>query len=180
MPHAEQYVGVDWTDSLHNTKAGISADLNKPLPIGSEVVDKVVSLSVREDLCELQAMLKEAFRIMKTGRGVVLQVPMQSRTYKTLYSLFFHPSFGLRRLFDKAGLVELLVKLQSVFLTAWLIKLKYCSLSLIHGSSVLRYVSRLVLRAIGYLGHKAALYLDNPYKNWVGAALGYFVTARKL
>jgi ubiquinone/menaquinone biosynthesis C-methylase UbiE len=69
LQHAKKYVAVDWAGSLHNTKADIAADLNKPLPIESAVADTVVSLSVMEHLCEPQTMLNEAFRILKPGGG---------------------------------------------------------------------------------------------------------------
>lgn len=67
LQHAKQYVAVDWAGNLHNTKADIAADLNKPLPIASEVEDAVVSLSVMVHLNESHTMLIEAFRIMKAG-----------------------------------------------------------------------------------------------------------------
>ncbi len=77
LKYAQQYVAVDWAGSYHNTKPDIAADLNKPLPIASEVGDTVVSLSVMEHLCEPQTMLNEAFRILKPGGAIVLQVPWQ-------------------------------------------------------------------------------------------------------
>ena len=67
MHYAEEYVGVDWSDSYHKTEADIIADLNKPLPIESDVADTVVSLSVLEHLYNPQLMLCEAFRILKRG-----------------------------------------------------------------------------------------------------------------
>ena len=67
LQYAETYIAVDWSGSFHATKADIAADLNKPLPIESEVADTVVSLSVLEHLCEPQMMLNEAFRILKPG-----------------------------------------------------------------------------------------------------------------
>jgi SAM-dependent methyltransferase len=77
LNHADRYVAVDWGESYHDIKADIAADLNKPLPIASEVADTVVSLSVMEHLCEPQIMLNEAFRILRHGGNIVLQVPWQ-------------------------------------------------------------------------------------------------------
>jgi SAM-dependent methyltransferase len=70
LKYANQYIGVDWAGSYHDTKADITADLNKPLPIEAEVADTVVSLSVLEHLCEPQTMLDEAYRILKPGGGL--------------------------------------------------------------------------------------------------------------
>jgi len=67
LQHADQYVAVDWASCLHDLKADILADLNRPLPIESESADTVVSLSVMEHLCEPQQFLNEAYRILKGG-----------------------------------------------------------------------------------------------------------------
>lgn len=56
LEYADQYIAVDWAGSFHNTKADIATDLNKPLPIESDVADTVVSLSEMEHLCEPQTM----------------------------------------------------------------------------------------------------------------------------
>lgn len=60
---AERYIGVDWSNTPHGLSADIVADLNKPLPIESEVADNVISLQVMEHLCEPQTMLNEAFLV---------------------------------------------------------------------------------------------------------------------
>lgn len=69
LQYADRYIGVDWTDSFHNIKADIVANLNEPLPIDESVADTVVSLSVMEHLSEPQIMLNEAHRILKPGGG---------------------------------------------------------------------------------------------------------------
>lgn len=69
LTYADQYTGVDWGGTQHALKAGIVADLNEPLPIATEVADTVISLSVMEHLCEPQAFLNEAYRILKGGGG---------------------------------------------------------------------------------------------------------------
>jgi SAM-dependent methyltransferase len=77
LQHADDYIAVGWAGSYHAIRADIVADLNAHLPIESEVADAVVSLSVLEHLREPQTMLDEAFRILKPGGGLVLQVPWQ-------------------------------------------------------------------------------------------------------
>jgi SAM-dependent methyltransferase len=67
LQYVDRYVGVDWSDSFHNIKADIVANLNEPLPIEDAVADTVLSFSVMEHLSEPQLMLKEAFRILKPG-----------------------------------------------------------------------------------------------------------------
>ena len=58
---ADKYIGVDWGETLHKLNADIVSNLNKPLPIDSEVADTVTSFQVMEHLCEPQTMLDEAY-----------------------------------------------------------------------------------------------------------------------
>lgn len=45
LTYADQYTGVDWGASRHELKGDIIAELNLPLPIGSNVADTVISFS---------------------------------------------------------------------------------------------------------------------------------------
>ena len=65
--YVDRYIGIDWSESLHEIHADIIAKLNAPLPMASEFADTVVSISVLEHLCEPQIMLGEACRILKPG-----------------------------------------------------------------------------------------------------------------
>ena len=179
LQHAKQYIAVDWAGSLHNTKADIAADLNKPLSIASEVADTVVSLSVMEHLCEPQTMLNEAFRILKPGGAMVLQVPWQWWIHEAPYDFFRYTPYGLKYMLGKAGFVDVVVEPQSGFFTMWLLKFNYFSLRLICGPRPLRCALRVVFGLIWYLNQKAAPYLDKLDKDWAAEASGYFVTARK-
>jgi SAM-dependent methyltransferase len=179
LQHADQYVAVDWAGSYHDTKADIAADLNKPLPIESEVADTVVSLSVMEHLCEPQSMLNEAFRILKAGGGMVLQVPWQWRIHEAPYDFFRYTPYGLKYLFEKAGFVEVVVEPQSGFFTMWILKINYFSLRFIRGPLPLRLAIKGLLLPGWYLGQMMAPYLDKLDKNWAAETTGYFVTANK-
>src|SRR5574344_2845678 len=48
--YVDKYVGADWTNCLHDSKADIVADLNKELPIENDFADTIVSLNVLEHL----------------------------------------------------------------------------------------------------------------------------------
>jgi len=67
LQYADQYIAVDWAESIHDLKADILADLNKPLPIESSVADTVISLSVLEHLHSPRTLLGEAYRILRGG-----------------------------------------------------------------------------------------------------------------
>ncbi len=77
LRYAQTYTAVDWANSQHDSRPDIEANLSEPLPIPSEVADTVVSLSVLEHLSEPQIMLNEAFRILRPGGYIVLEVPWQ-------------------------------------------------------------------------------------------------------
>jgi SAM-dependent methyltransferase len=179
LRYAQQYVGVDWAGSNHATKADIAADLNKPIPVESEVADTVVSLSVMEHLCEPQVMLNEAFRILKPGGGIVLQVPWQWWIHEAPYDFFRYSPYGLKYLFGKAGFVDVVVEPQSGFFTMWLLKMNYFSLRFVRGPKPLRWMIKAGLIPFWYLGQKLAPLLDKLDRNWAAEASGYYVTARK-
>lgn len=177
--YADEYIAVDWSGSYHNTKSDISADLNKPLPIESEVADTVVSLSVLEHLCEPQMMLNEAFRILKSGGMIVLQVPWQWWVHEAPYDYFRYTPYGLHYLFEKAGFVYIQIEPQGGFFTMWILKFNYFTLRLIRGPYLMRFLLRLMLIPVWYIGQILAPWLDKLDRNWTAETSGYFVTARK-
>ena len=179
LRYADQYIAVDWAGSFHDTKADIAADLNKPLPIESEAADTVVSLSVMEHLCEPQIMLNEAYRILKPGGGIVLQVPWQWWIHEAPYDFFRYTPYGLKYLFEKVGFVDVVVEAQSGFFTMLTLKVNYFSKRFICGPRPLRWLIKAVLLPFWYLGQKAAPLLDKLDRNWALETSGYYVTAKK-
>lgn len=179
LKYAQQYVAVDWAGSYHNTKADIAADLNKPLPIESEVADTVVSLSVLEHLCEPQIMLNEAFRILKPGGAIILQVPWQWWIHEAPYDFFRYTPYGLKYLFEKAGFVDVVVEPQSGFFTTWILKLNYFTVRFVQGPKLIRWPIKACLMPFWYIGQLLAPVLDKLDSDWAAEASGYFVTAKK-
>ena len=179
LDYAEQYIGVDWAGSIHNTHADIAADLNKPLPIESDVADTVISLSVMEHLCEPQTMLNEAFRILKPEGVIILQVPWQWWIHEAPHDYFRYTPYGLKYMFEKAGFKEVVVTPQSGFFTMIIMKLNYFSTRFIRGPRLLRAIIKMGLIPVWYVGQKLAPILDKLDKNWAAETSGYYVTARK-
>lgn len=179
LQYADQYIAVDWAGSYHDTKADIAADLNKPLPIDSEVADTVVALSVMEHLCEPQTMLNEACRILKPGGAIVLQVPWQWWIHEAPHDFFRYTPYGLEYLFQKAGFVDVVVEPQSGFFTMWILKMNYFSQRFIRGPRPLRWAIKAGLVPLWYLVQKAAPLLDKLDRNWALETSGYYVTATK-
>ena len=179
LQHVRQYIAVDWAGSYHNTKADIAADLNIPLPIDSEVADTVVSLSVMEHLCEPSMMLNEAYRILKPGGGIVLQVPWQWWIHEAPYDFFRYTPYGLKYLFEKAGFVNIVIEPQAGFFTTIILKCNYFSVRFVRGPQPLRWVIKSCLIPFWYLGQMMAPLLDKLDRNWAAEASGYYVVAKK-
>ncbi|MFC6669719.1 class I SAM-dependent methyltransferase [Marinobacterium aestuariivivens] len=179
LQHAQQYIAVDWVDSFHDTKSDIIADLNCPLPIDSEVADTVVSLSVMEHLCEPHIMVNEAYRLLKAGGSIVLQVPWQWWIHEAPYDFYRYTPHGLRYILKRAGFVDVTIEPQAGFFTMLALKVNYFSLRFIRGPKLLRLVIKAVLLPFWYLAQTTAPLLDKLDKDWELEAPGYFVTARK-
>jgi SAM-dependent methyltransferase len=177
--HAEQYIGVDWSDSFHNIKADIVANLNELLSIENAVADTVLSFSVMEHLSEPQLMLTEAHRILKPGGALILQVPWQWWIHEAPYDFYRYTPYGLRLLLERAGFTEIKVEPQAGFFTMITMKLNYFSRRFLRGPKIIRYPILGVLSIFWYLGQKAAPLLDKLDQNWELEATGYFVIAKK-
>ncbi len=179
LRHADKYVAVDWSGSYHEIRADILADLNEPLPIESAVADTVVSLSVLEHLREPGNMIGEAYRILKSGGSIVLQVPWQWWIHEAPQDYYRYTPYGLEYLFKKAGFVDIQVEAQAGFFTMMTLKLNYFSLRLIRGPWPLRNAINLALHLRWYVGQKTAPILDRIDGKWALETNGYFLTARK-
>lgn len=179
LKYADNYIGVDWSSSLHNIKADIVADLNKPFPIKSDVADTLVSLSVMEHLCEPQNFVNESFRILKPGGYVVLQVPWQWWIHEAPYDFFRYTPYGLKYIFEKAGFSDVVVEAQSGFFTTYVLKFNYFTNRFIRGPKILRIIGLVGLSPFWYLGQKLAPILDKLDRNWQLEACGFYVSAKK-
>lgn len=176
---ADKYIGVDWGGTLHNLKADIVSDLNKPLPIDSEVADTVTSFQVMEHLCEPQTMLNEAFRILKKDGNIILTVPFQWWVHEAPYDYFRYTLYGLRYMFEKAGFEDIKVTSNTGFFSMWILKMNYFSARFIRGPKLLKLLIRGILTPIWFLSQILAPYLDKLDRRPELEAGGYTVVARK-
>lgn len=176
---ADSYTGVDWGNTLHDSKADIISDLNKEIKLEDNVADTLISLSVMEHLYEPQVFLDESYRILRSGGYFILQVPWQWHIHEAPHDYFRYTPYGLKYIFEKAGYNDIRIEASSGFFTMWFLKINYVSLGLIRGPRLLRGVVKLLLQIVWYLNQKLAPYLDKLDKNWQAEAQGYFVVARK-
>jgi SAM-dependent methyltransferase len=176
--HADRYVGLDWSNTLHELAADIVADLNRPLPIADEAVDHVVSFEVLEHLREPGVMLAESFRILRPSGSLTLSVPFQWWVHEAPWDFYRYTRHGLEYLLGKAGFVRIAIQPTSGFWVMWLLKLNYQLARMIRGPRPLRWLLRAGLIPIWWVNQTIAPVLDRlwPFEQ---ETAGYFVTARK-
>lgn len=179
LQYVDEYIGVDWTKTLHNSQADIVADLNKAIHVDDEVADTVISLSVMEHLCEPQAFLNEACRILKPEGTMIFQVPWQWWVHEAPHDYFRYTPYGLRYMFEKAGFNKVDVQAQAGFFTTWFLKLNYFSCRFIRGPRFLRLILKGLLLPFWTISQWLAPYLDKLDTNWSAEAPSYFVIASK-
>ena len=176
---ADKYIGVDWSNTLHDLKAEIVADLNKLLPIEDKAADTVVSFEVMEHLSEPLIFLKEAHRILKNNGNFVLTVPFQWWVHEAPYDYFRYTPYGLNHLLTKAGFNDIKVNAYAGFFTTWVMKINYFSARFIRGPKIIRIPIRGVLTIFWNIGQLLAPVLDKLDRNKMLEAPGYIVTAKK-
>lgn len=178
LAHCDRYIGVDWGESRHSTAPDIAADLNRPLPIGDDVADTVVSISVLEHVREPASMLAEARRILKPGGHLILHVPFMWHVHEEPHDYYRFTAHGLRHLVGEAGFCEISVEPTTGFWSMWTLKLNYQLRKLVRGPAIVRAVSGAILTVFWWLDQNAARLMDRLWPS-EGETAGYVVTARK-
>jgi len=184
LQYVEEYVGVDWTNSLHNLKADVVSNLNGEIGLPDRFANTIISLSVMEHLCEPQRFLKESFRILKNGGVMILQVPFQWWVHEQPYDYFRYTPYGLKYLLEKAGFKNNEIYPIGGFFTMWLLKLNYFIARTIKN----RYTNKLRLDKALYfafvpifiMNQIIAPILDKIDRRKELEASGYWVLSRKL
>lgn len=173
------YVGVDWSDSLHNLTADIVTDLNKALPIENEKADTIVSFSVMEHLYNPQGFLEEAYRILKKDGKIILQVPFMWHVHEEPYDYFRYTKYGLQFMFEKAGFKNIVVESSTGFWVNWFVKLNYQLVRIMSGKSLKRRALKFVLKPFIKHNQKWAFYFDKKWPKTDKETQGYWVVATK-
>jgi 2-polyprenyl-3-methyl-5-hydroxy-6-metoxy-1,4-benzoquinol methylase len=178
LNYADTYTGVDWINSLHDSKADIIADLNQPLVIDSQSFDSVVSFEVLEHLCEPQMMLKEANRILKKDGVLILSMPFQWWVHEEPWDYQRFTRYGLEYQLKKAGFTDIVIEETTGFWLMWILKLNYQSMRLIRGPRLVKKTTKALLVPFWFSNQWTAIYLDKIWREDKETA-GYVVTARK-
>jgi len=184
LQYIDQYIGVDWTNSYHNIKADVVSDLNDKIDLPNECTDVVISISVMEHLHNLEAFLKESYRILKNEGVFILQVPFQWWVHEEPYDYFRFTPYGLKYLLEKAGFRDIEIYPTGGFFAMWLLKLNYFLARVIRN----RYTIKLKLDNILYyllapifiFNQLVAPLLDKLDRNKYLESAGYWVVAKKI
>lgn len=178
LKYADSYKGLDWSNSFHDTKADIIADLNKPLNIDSESIDGVVSFEVLEHLSEPDMMLNEAYRVLKKGGVIVISIPFQWWVHEAPWDYQRYTRYGLKYHFDKAGFTDIEIEETTGFWLLWILKFNYQIVRLVRGPYIMRQLIRLFLIPFWFLNQWIAIFLDKYWEEKNETA-GYVVFAKK-
>jgi len=179
LKYVDTYIGVDWTKTLHNSKADIVSDLNIKINLDNETADTIVSLSVMEHLYEPQTFLNEAYRILKKDSYIILGVPWMWGIHEAPHDYFRYTSFGLEYMFQKAGFKEIKIEPTTGFFTTWIIKMNYFMMKFVRGPKLIKYTIKLLLLPFWYISQKIAPILDKLDRNWKAETQAYYVVAKK-
>jgi len=179
LSFVDTYTGVDWSRTLHDSKADVVSDLNVRIDLEDEVADSIISLSVMEHLSEPQVFLNESFRILRAGSFMVLQVPWQWWIHEAPHDYFRYSPYALRHMFAKAGFADVEVEAQTGFFTMIVLKLNYFTARFVKGPRLLRFLIQVILVPFWTLGQLLAPLLDKLDRNWAAETQGYVVLAKK-
>ncbi len=125
LAHADEYVGVDWDQSLHDIKPDVIADLSKEFPFEDEFADTLISFQVLEHLPTPQLYLNECHRILKPGGVLLLSVPFQWRIHEAPFDYFRYTRYGLEYMCREAGFNAPSIMELGKFWYTWLLKINY-------------------------------------------------------
>jgi SAM-dependent methyltransferase len=178
LQHASTYFGLDWSNTLHQLKADVVADLNHALPLRDGLVDHVVSFEVIEHLPEPGIMLREAYRVMRAGGYLLLSAPFQWWEHEAPWDYQRYTRHGLEYQLRKAGFRNIVIEATTGFWSMWILKLNYQLARLQRGPRWLRRLVRLLLIPLWWLSQTAALLMDRFWREDRETA-GYFATAQK-
>lgn len=176
---ADNYVAVDWQESAHRGQKDLIADLNDALPIESRYADSVISFSVIEHLHNPQSMICEAYRVLKPGGWLLLQVPWQWWIHEEPHDYFRFTPFCLTKMLNEAGFNSQIVEPQGGFFTMLALKINYFFLRCVKGPIFTRQIMRAVLWPFWQASQLTALALDRLDLHWDLETPAYFVAAQR-
>lgn len=179
LENADSYVGVDWSNSLHDINADIIADLNDRLPIPDATADTVFSISTLEHLREPKIMLKESYRILKPGGKLIIQTPWQWHVHEAPFDYYRYSKFGLEYLIASSGFKNITVEPQFGFFSTIALKLNYFSERIFRGPMIVKILVGAIFIPLWTLTQLVGPIFDMLDRNWQAETGAYLATAEK-
>jgi SAM-dependent methyltransferase len=96
----KEYIGID-IDKM-NTQADIHASIDA-VPASDNVADIVVSFFVLEHVENPHAVIKEKYRILKSGGALFMLVPLYWEEHEVPYDYFRFTRYSLHKILSEAG-----------------------------------------------------------------------------
>lgn len=179
LQYGNTYLGVDWSETLHALRADIVADLSKPLPLDDNVADTVVSFSVLEHLFRPQQLLAEAYRLLRPGGSLLLQVPFMWGVHEAPHDYYRFTPYALTSMGREANFDEVIVSPQGGYWTAATLKANYQLRRLIRGPKPLNWLTGACAKAVWTVDQPLARVLDKCWPS-ESESIGHCVVATKL
>ena len=102
---ATDVVTLDWARSPHESQfIDVLHDLNEPLPFAESTFNCVLLSDVLEHVMEPSRLCREITRALAGGGCLIGNVPFIYPIHEAPHDYFRYTSFGLRNLFESAGL----------------------------------------------------------------------------
>jgi SAM-dependent methyltransferase len=175
-----KYIGIDWDNSRHNTKADIISNLNEKIELPDNYADTALSLSVMEHLSEPEKFLKETNRVLKKDSYFIIQVPFQWWIHEQPYDFYRYTPYGLKYLLEKSGFEVVEIKPTNGFFTMMALKINYFTIRMFKLPRFLWKIWLILLIPFWVFNQTIAPFLDKIFdRNWKLETQGYWVLARK-
>lgn len=102
-----EYISIDYyvtARDWYGTKPDIYANASV-LPLMTECADTVLLLDVLEHLPDPESSITEIYRILKPGKGFIIQIPFMYPVHDAPLDFTRWTPYGLKRLMQKTGFV---------------------------------------------------------------------------
>ena len=162
---AEEYIGVDWRNSLHRcSSVDVYADINEKLPFPDAYANTVVVFQVLEHLRKPLGFLKECVRLLAPGGMIIMTVPFMWGVHEEPYDYYRYTKYGLRYLLNEAGFVDIKVEENSYFWSTWILRFNY------HTARYAKGIIKAFFTPVWFIDQVMALVFDRIDKNASDAA----------
>jgi SAM-dependent methyltransferase len=147
--------------------------------MADDSADTVVAFSVIEHLHRPQCLLAESFRMLRSGGSLVLQVPWQWGVHEAPYDYWRFTPYGLTRMLEQTGFVEVEIAAQGGFGSMWALKSSYILRRLARGPAWRRLPMSLVCVPCWFILQLLGPFVDRLDRDPQCETCGYTVRARR-